>query len=381
MSEPVDIENTELENNNQEYQVEETSNNIDFFGNETTTYVITFIIVFILAYFILGKFMKNTVSKSDIFISRLIDFSLLGVLGIYIFSYLSSNNYELKSEDIEETYNSIIAYLDNNISIVTTTVVVLAFYMITYLFGVPMTSETKPMSIAIIETGLIAVMSVVLFVFFFKNVLNISLTDVIQDIKDNISGVEKDKEQEEDGEEIKEDAVEQDILQTDLSNVVIPDGNEVFNISTNAYTYDEAKAVCSIYGAELANYDQIEQAYNNGAEWCNYGWSEGQMAYFPTQKSTWTELQKNPKAKNNCGRPGINGGYMGNANLKFGVNCFGKKPSPSDDDVRRLESKKYQLYPETKYDKEMKNKMEKWKKNADKVLQLNSYNRNMWSRY
>ena len=105
------------------------------------------------------------------------------------------------------------------------------------------------------------------------------------------------------------------------------------------------------------------------------------MAYFPTQKSTWTELQKNPKAKNNCGRPGINGGYMGNANLKFGVNCFGKKPSPSDDDVRRLESKKYQLDPETKYDKDMKNKMEKWKKNADKVLQLNSYNGNMWSRY
>ncbi len=380
MSEPVDIENTELENYNQDYQVEEPSNKIDFFGNETTTYVITFIIVFILAYFILGKFMKNTVSKSEIFISRLIDFSLLGVLGIYIFSYLSSNNYELKAEDIEETYNSIMAYLDNNISIVTTTVVVLAFYMITYVFGVPMTPDTKPMSIAIIETGLIAAMCVVLFVFFFKNVLNISLTDVIQDIKDNISGVEKEEEQEEE-KEIPEDAAKQDVLQTDLSNIVIPDGNEVFNISNNAYTYDEAKAVCSIYGAELANYDQIEQAYNNGAEWCNYGWSEGQMAYFPTQKSSWTELQKNPKAKNNCGRPGINGGYMGNANLKFGVNCFGKKPSPSDDDVRRLESKKYQLYPETKYDKKMKEKMDKWKKNADKVLQLNSYNRNMWSRY
>ena len=379
MSEPVDIENTELENNNQDYQVEEQSTNIDFFGNDTTTYVITFIIVFILAYFILGKFMKNTVSKSDVFISRLIDFSLLGVLGIYIFSYLSSNNYELRSEDIEESYQSVMAYLDNNTSIITTTLFVLAFYMITYVFGVPMTAETKPISIAMLETVLIAVMSVVLFMFFFKNVLNISLTDVIQDIKDNISGVEK-------GEpDVPEEEIavseDQEVLSTDLSNIVIPDGNEVFNISNNVYTYDEAKAVCSIYGAELANYDQIEQSYSNGAEWCNYGWSEGQMAFFPTQKSTWTELQKNPKAKNNCGRPGINGGYMGNPNLKFGVNCFGKKPSPSDDDVRRLQSKKYQMYPETKHDKEMKEKMEKWKKNADKMLQINSYNRSMWSRY
>jgi hypothetical protein len=380
MSEPVDTENTELENNNQEYQMEEPSTNIDFFGSETTTYVITFIIVFILAYFILGKFMKNTVSGSNVFISRLIDFSLLGVLSIFIFSYLSSNNYELKSEDIEESYQSVMAYLDNNTSIITTTVVVLAFYMVTYLFGVPMTPEFKPISVTILETVLIATMSIVLFVFFFKNVLNISLTEVIQDIKDNISGVKKD-EVEDTPEEDEIETEDQEIITADLSNVVIPDGNEVFNISNNVYTYDEAKAVCSIYGAELANYEQIEQSYNNGAEWCNYGWSEGQMAFFPTQKSTWTELQKNPKAKNNCGRPGINGGYMGNANLKFGVNCYGKKPSPSDDDVRRLESKKYQLYPETKYDKEMKDKMEKWKKNADKVLQLNSYNRSMWSRY
>ena len=110
-----------------------------------------------------------------------------------------------------------------------------------------------------------------------------------------------------------------------------------------------------------------------------HGWSEGQMA--AQHKGTWTDLQKNPKAKNNCGRPGINGGFMANPNLKFGVNCFGKKPDPTDDDVRRLESKKYQAYPDQIYDKEMKAKMEKWKKNADKMLQLNSYNRNMWSRY
>lgn len=388
MSEQVNMEMNEIDNVELTDQVD-TTNNQEYFGSETTTYVITFIIVFILAYFILGKFMKNTLSGGNLFVSRLIDFSLLGVLAIYILSYLSNNNYELKSEDIEEIYQNTINYLDNNTSIITTTLVVLTFYVVTYIFGVPMTSDMKPISIRIIEIVLIAVMTIVLFVFFFKNVLNISIVDVIQDIKDNFSGTEAEDKDEEAGikldEETQKDisvtAVDGTEETTDISGAVISDGNEVFNVSNNAYTYDEAKAVCSIYGAELATYDQIEQAYNNGAEWCNYGWSEGQMAYFPTQKSTWTDLQKNPKGKNNCGRPGINGGFMANPNLKFGVNCFGKKPDPTDDDVRRLESKKYQAYPDQMYDKEMKAKMETWKKNADKMLQLNSYNRNMWSRY
>ena len=388
MSEPVNMETNEIDNIELTDQVD-TTNNQEYFGSETTTYVITFIIVFILAYFILGKFMKNTLSGGNLFISRLIDFSLLGVLAIYILSYLSSNNYELKSEDIDEMYQNTIQYLDNNSSIITTTLIVLTFYMVTYIFGVPMTSDMKPISIRIIEIVLIAVMTLVLFVFFFKNVLNISIVDIIQDIKGNLSGTNTDEEVEDSVTNIDDNtqnesstaAVDGSQETTDISGVVISDGNEVFNISTNAYTYDEAKAVCSIYGAELATYDQIEQSYNNGAEWCNYGWSEGQMAYFPTQKNTWTELQKNPKAKNNCGRPGINGGFMANPSLKFGVNCFGKKPDPTDDDVRRLESKKYQAYPDQIYDKEMKAKMEKWKKNANKMLQLNSYNRNMWSRY
>ena len=130
-----------------------------------------------------------------------------------------------------------------------------------------MTSDMKPISIRIIEIVLIAVMSIVLFVFFFKNVLNISIVDVIQDIKDNLSGT-KTEEEEKDGAdaEIKLDdkPTEKDFTTTaidgtqttiDVSGeiVAVSDGKEVFNVSNNAYTYDEAKAVCSIYGAELAN--------------------------------------------------------------------------------------------------------------------------------
>ena len=71
--------------------------------------------------------------------------------------------------------------------------------------------------------------------------------------------------------------------------------NQVFNVSGNDYTYEEGKALCKAYGAKLATYSQIENAYKSGAEWCNYGWSADQMAYFPTQKSTLAEASKNKR--------------------------------------------------------------------------------------
>jgi len=91
---------------------------------------------------------------------------------------------------------------------------------------------------------------------------------------------------------------------------------EVFNISKNMYTYNESKKLCKAFNATLATYNQVNQAYKNGAEWCNYGWSDGQMGLYPSQK----------KSKN-CNKEGVNGGNF-DKNLKFGANCYGYKPDP-----------------------------------------------------
>ena len=103
---------------------------------------------------------------------------------------------------------------------------------------------------------------------------------------------------------------------------------QVFHIPASIYDYDNAKALCQAYGAKLAYTDQMEEAHKSGAEWCSYGWSDNQMILYPTQKSTWDELQKStdPAKKNSCGRPGINGGYIDNASMKAGANCYGPKP-------------------------------------------------------
>lgn len=111
------------------------------------------------------------------------------------------------------------------------------------------------------------------------------------------------------------------------------DGKEVFHIANNDFTYNEAKEICEKYNSRLANYDEIENAYKNGANWCSYGWSKNRLALFPTQKSLYNELKQIPGHENDCGRPGINGGYFKNKYMKFGVNCYGVKPKAKQKDI------------------------------------------------
>ena len=129
---------------------------------------------------------------------------------------------------------------------------------------------------------------------------------------------------------------------------------------------------------------QVEDAYNKGGEWCNYGWSEGQMALFPTQKTTWDALQKgvkpcSGKPNMSCGRPGINGGIIKNPKVRFGINCYGKKPAPSDSDKALMKANVEIKRPESKEDADLKAKMKVWKENADKFLLVNSFNKTKWS--
>ena len=110
--------------------------------------------------------------------------------------------------------------------------------------------------------------------------------------------------------------------------------SEVFNVSKNTFTYYDAEPLCKALGAELATYDQVKQAWERGADWCNYGWVKGQTAVYPTQKDTWEKLQAGPEdQRTSCGVPGLNGGFFDNPELRFGVNCFGAKPSQSDHDA------------------------------------------------
>ena len=168
--------------------------------------------------------------------------------------------------------------------------------------------------------------------------------------------------------------------QVNATDVTIPEikvVNQVFNVPGNYYGYNDAKALCSAYGARLATYGEIESSYNEGAEWCNYGWSDEQMALFPTQKSTYDNLQKIPGHSHDCGRPGINGGYIANPLVKFGVNCYGHKPKINQEEQHLMDVTT--PYPKTEKDLLMEQRIAYWKNKLDEIL-VSPFNYRSWSK-
>ena len=118
---------------------------------------------------------------------------------------------------------------------------------------------------------------------------------------------------------------EQENPNNTLPQGIIPREKEVFHISNQVYTYEEAICKCKSYGVELATKQQMIDAYNKGANWCSYGWSHGSMAFYPVQPKYFFN---NPNSRRKCRQPGLNGGIM-NKELKLGINCYGVKPKGS----------------------------------------------------
>jgi len=166
----------------------------------------------------------------------------------------------------------------------------------------------------------------------------------------------------------------------DALNAPVPEiirHRQVFNIPGNEYIYEDAKSLCKAYGSRLATYKEVENAYKEGGEWCNYGWSDDQMALFPTQQQTWENLQKIEGHEHDCGRPGVNGGYIANPLVKYGVNCYGFKPrmNSTEQDLMATEP----LYPKTLKDTAMENRVNYWKDKLSEIL-VSPFNAKTWSR-
>ena len=151
---------------------------------------------------------------------------------------------------------------------------------------------------------------------------------------------------------------------------------EVFHIPGNVYGYQDAKAICKGYNSRLATYNELSETFDKGGEWCSYGWSDGQMALFPTQESTWKKLQNIDGHEHDCGRPGINGGYIDNPNVHFGANCYGFKPDMKKKDFENMSKK-------TVHDKSttrtpFEKKVEHWKNEIPNIL-VAPFNNNEWN--
>tara|TARA_B110001450_G_scaffold251357_2_gene271358 strand:- start:356 stop:1186 length:831 start_codon:yes stop_codon:yes gene_type:complete len=151
---------------------------------------------------------------------------------------------------------------------------------------------------------------------------------------------------------------------------------EVYHIPDNKYTYNDAKAICKANGARLATYKEVEAAYRNGGDWCGYGWSDNQMALYPTQYDKWVNLQKIDNHENDCGRPGVNGGYIDNKNVRFGVNCYGRKPGITPEERQKMSDTP--LYPLTQKEINFNKRVDYWKEKLPEIL-YSPFNNSNWN--
>jgi hypothetical protein len=322
----------------------------------------SFLAIYFIIYAILGIFYDGSDPSQHSSKASFTDMIVLIIIGIVGWVHYNSLTPSQQDTYWPDLLNSMKGYLNNAYSILEMGLFIIFFYVGIYFFGIPMNPTDKPLTVSFLESKAFILLFILLFVQFFKYVLKIDVIGVIF------------------GDIIVPDLKPSSSSSTRVSTVAAVK-DEVYNISNNLYTYEDAKAVCKAMGSRLATYDEVEEAYNNGAEWSTYGWSEDQHAYFPTQKETWAKLQKVKGHEHDLGRPGVNGGYFSNPNVRFGVNCYGVKPPMTDAEKALMDSRKDQVYPKSKEDQALDAKVEFWKANRDKMLVLNGYNTKAWSRY
>ncbi len=150
-----------------------------------------------------------------------------------------------------------------------------------------------------------------------------------------------------------------------------PPSQEVFLVSNNLFSTGDAPKVCrGLFNSDIATKQQLEDGYNNGANWCNYGWTSDGNAYYPLQTDTNTL---------DCsGHKGLNGGKMPDGkDLKLGAICYGVKP----------EDKKYseleKIYQDSSFSENDMKLLEDYRKKlkADGGPRILAFNQKTWSRW
>lgn len=342
------------------------------------SFTLLYLLIYGIMYFILGGNIATTMN------SWFIDcFAVMVFIFFVMYYYFSSTEIQVENF-FGEFLVGLRDFLDKPSSFFTIILFLILKYMLFYILQVPMDSN-KPYSIILFEIIVWGLFIFDIFGLVFKFIFGFSIIDLILNplieiwniLPNNLNHPVDISGGYVNGWKNEQNNYHYQLISMDNSGTNIkpkitttPQKSEVYNVSNNLYTYEQAQAICQNYSARLATYDDIENSYNDGGEWCNYGWSEGQMALFPTQKDTWNRLQQTKTHKHDCGRPGINGGYIDNPYVTFGVNCYGVKPTPGPNDLSNNTISTAEEIVENSVDKELL-----------KNVAINSFNSKKWSEF
>ena len=305
-------------------------------------------------YTILSYDVNNPINNSLTF-SRTLDILMLFIVILTVIPLYYITAEEKKCIYMNNALDKIEIFVKKPKSIVMTLSSIIILYAVIFISSIPMSSETKSLTITISEILLWSFLIFILFTQTFTQIFDTNLTDSFFKFLKSLYNV----------------------IEIDPKDVIkIEKIPEVFHVSNNLYNYEEAQSICKSFDSRLATYDEIEKSYNNGAEFCGYGWSEGQMILFPTQKKTFDKLQLIPGRQNECGRTGVNGGFNSNPTMQFGVNCFGIKKEGVNPKEKELLLEKKIIQSDI-----MDAKVKYWQDHKDEMLVIDSFNKSKWSEY
>jgi hypothetical protein len=143
---------------------------------------------------------------------------------------------------------------------------------------------------------------------------------------------------------------------------------EAFLVKSNIFNKDESNKVCkALFNSRVATREELNADYNNGANWCNYGWTMDGSAYYPLQNNSDTPV---------CvGLKGLNGGALDGA-PRLGITCYGVKPSEKE--YTSLET----IYRDSSIAEADMVMLEKYRKMMSSgKIKVAPFNDKVWSRY
>ncbi len=159
---------------------------------------------------------------------------------------------------------------------------------------------------------------------------------------------------------------------------------EVFLIY-NKVNYLQAKELCKLYSGRLATKEDLEEAFKDGANWCTWGWIDGEKIGYPVQEKFWTFIEK--RHKGHCGpTAGLNIIENVDPQKLYSVTCYGKKPPKSKNDtdlelVLNEITSDDSLQTEIEKCKQSKKEAEqkKWLDEEKKKIRIVTFNDSQWS--
>jgi hypothetical protein len=152
------------------------------FNKANIIFLLWFLAIYFICYFLIDVIFKKNIDdySYQTRLSKMLDTVVLTFLLLFLITSYYTIPENEKKEMVENSFTKTKDFIDSNISIVYVLGFIILFYMIVYLFQIPMTYETKPLFIAIIENLAWILLMIILFVHFFKTIFELNMLDAIQ---------------------------------------------------------------------------------------------------------------------------------------------------------------------------------------------------------